>query len=133
MTETTTESYSFQTIINDGWTTYNKVKKFSYDTTIGNLSETEIKYIKLLGLIYMMMLLICFISSTYMDGKSALLKFKATTRDNHLSPDEYLNLEWIAVRDGCNLNWKNNLWEAMVLPVTFIKNIIPWVVIYFNP
>ncbi len=83
--------------------------------------------------VYALIVLISFYCFIYMDGRSVLLSYRSDRKQENLPiNNEY---EWEMIQRGCNMNRSYNLDKAMKLPLTFLSQIeiIPYIVLYFNP
>jgi hypothetical protein len=75
-----------------------------------------------------------FMMETYDDGKKELIKH----RDLLNNPPKYSSgllhqNEWEAVKYGCSNNMGDNFFESLVFPWTIASNLMPGVVLWFNP
>lgn len=114
-----------------GWSVFEKIKKTSYETTIGKMSQKQLYILGSILLSYFIIILLSFFFSTYADGKSALLKTRVNM-DTSMTREQILNVEWLAIHQGCHQNWINNLWKAIMLPFIFMTDIVPFIIFYFN-
>lgn len=75
-----------------------------------------------------------FMMETYDDGKKELIKHRDLLNNppKYSSGLRHLN-EWEAVKYGCSNNMWDNFFESLVFPWTIASNLIPGVVLWFNP
>jgi hypothetical protein len=86
---------------------------------------------KLSGMVYVTCLLGYNLVGTYVDSKTYLNKY----RTNTLSEKEKKEItdDWSAVKYGANIYWIERLWDSIVWPVKSITNVVPAIVLSFNP
>lgn len=115
----------------DGTQVFEKIIKRSYKTLISDvsISPRQKTIITSIGIFYLFIIFISLFCSTYTDGKTAISKLKIASG---LSQQEVNNLIWITVRNGCNENFTTNAYKAIMVPFTFITDIVPFIIIWMN-
>jgi hypothetical protein len=73
---------------------------------------------------------------TYIDGKRYLLDFQ---EDKMVMKPEDIQEKWQNITDefkackyGCGRNLSKNVFDSLLFPITFISNIVPYIVLKFN-
>lgn len=129
-TEGTIETTVTKNTIKDGTST---VQKVNIVETLSKMS-TKAK----IGLsIYAVFVTMGFCTSTYHDGRDGLMK-RRLNRDTTKEPrylDDTVRYEddWKAVKSGCTSKPFLNFTDALFFPYIWVANVIPKVVMYYNP
>ncbi len=76
-----------------------------------------------------------FVLATYHDGRDELVATRERRNKSMSKVDAVSRAEqdWIAVRHGCGKNLGTNFFESVFFPFTWTANVIPKVVLFFNP
>lgn len=91
----------------------------------------ENKGISAVGLAYFTGVTTSFISRTYADGKEELMKYRK--ENSHIKSKHKYNEELRACKRGCVGNIGCNLWCSIIVPLTFISDIVPYIILRLNP
>jgi hypothetical protein len=77
------------------------------------------------------------IFGTYVDARNALKEYRQDAEkfntNKGLSGYYMVKNDWDAVKFGAYSNSFERLWDSIVCPITSITNVIPAIVLYFNP
>ena len=74
-----------------------------------------------------------FILATYHDGRDELIATREKRKTGSKTTKNTEEEDWIAVRHGCGKNMGSNFFESVFFPFTWTANIVPKVVLFFNP
>ena len=72
-------------------------------------------------------------SQTYVDSKIYLKKYRNRTGHKYYINQYSITDDWEAVKFGASMNSLGRLWDTIFWPISTITNIVPVIVLTFNP
>jgi len=108
-------------------------RKYTTDTVIVNNKPSKLlKYVKISVATYVVCSTFSFVTAMYNEGKEAL-NIRRNIRKNNPEYSDIEDDDWILLKQTLENTAAENAFKSVILPLGFVKNIFPNIVLWLNP